>query len=621
MLVLDKVLATTNWSIQSRYGLALGIFVLALALRLSLFPLSSGLPYLTFYPGLAISLLLCGLGPGLLVTILFALTAYFVLFAPYWSYKYSGEGLLATAVFLLTALILGSLTQALHNYALQLQRIAQELRVSEQRYRAVLEDQSDVVSRYSQDGTLLVANDAFFRLVGRTRESLVGQKWGPIAVPEDVPMIEEGLSRLSPSNPVVTIENRIRTGDGRIRWVQFVNRGYFDDAGRLIETQSVGRDVTERKELQDQLVASAREIEDLYDSAPCGYHSLDATGTYVRINATELGWIGCRRDEVIGRMKLCDFFTETSRVQFQKAFPQFVRTGCIGDQEYDLVGRNRQPRRVSISATSVRDAAGAFKMSRAVMFDVTDRHRALEALRAITEQLEERVAERTRQLRAMASDLEAAEDRERRQIARDLHDDLGQTLAAASVRLADMCHDAREDVRAAARTVAALIDQANTSTRTLAAQLAPAVLYELGLTPALEALCEDIGRTFGLDASVHDDGHSKPLSQEARAILYRAVRELVINVAKHARTDSAVIEVGRADDRIVIRVTDAGLGYDPAALAVMPRRGLGLVSVRERLSFIGGKLEVQSLPGHGTVAILSAPLSLHTEVAREEPAA
>jgi PAS domain S-box-containing protein len=618
MLPLDKILATRNWSAPSRYGLALGIFALALALRLSLISLTSGLAYLTFYPGVALSLALCGLGPGALATALFALTAYFVLFAPYWSYKYSADGIVATAIFLLTALILGSVTEALRKYSLRLQRTAAELRVSEQRYRAIFEDQSDVVSRYSRDGTLLVVNDAFCRLVGRPRESLEGQKWGPIPVPEDMPMIEEGLSGMSPSNPVVTIENRIRTGDGRIRWVQFVNRGIFDDAGRLTETQSVGRDVTERKELQDQLVASAREIEDLYDSAPCGYHSLDITGTYVRINATELGWIGCRRDQVVGKMKLCDFFTEAGRTQFQRAYPEFMRTGCIGDLEYDLVGRNGKMRRVSISATTVRDA-GAFKMSRAVMYDVTDRHRAVEALRAMTEQLEQRITERTEQLRALASDLEAAEDRERRQIARDLHDDLGQTLAAARVRLTGLCSDARDDVRVPAQAVAALIDQANASTRSLAAQLAPAVLYELGLTPALEWLCEDIGRTFALEASVHDDGRPKPLSQDARAILYRAVRELVINVARHARTDNATIEVVRVDDRVVIRVSDAGVGYDPAALAVMPRRGLGLVSVRERLSFIGGRLEVQSLPGHGTVAVLSAPLSLHADAVAQEP--
>jgi PAS domain S-box-containing protein len=583
-------------------------------------PVDSGLPYVTFYTGLMLSLLICGVGPGILVTALVAVTAYYAFFPPYWSFQFSDEALLGTADFLLSALLLVAIIQALHKSGLRLGRTAEALRVSEQRYRAVLEDQSDVISRYSSDGTLLVVNDAYCRLAGRSRDELVGHKWSPIPVPEDLPMIEDELARLSPFNPVVTLENRIRTGDGRIRWVQFVNRAFFDETGHLIETQSVGRDVTERKELEHRLIESAREIEDLYDSAPCGYHSLAADGTYVRINATELDWLGCRRDEVIGKLKPTDFFTEAGAAQFQESFPEFLRTGRISGLEYDLIGHDGQTRRVSFSATAVRDTAGAFKMSRGVMFDVTDRHRALDALRAMTEQLEQRVAERTEQLRALVFDLEAAENRERRQISRDLHDDLGQILAAARVRLAGLCSDARDDVRRRAKAVAALVDQANASTRSLAAQLAPAVLYELGLTPALEWLCEEVGRTFGLSVSVRADSRPEPLSQGARSIIYRGVRELVINVAKHAHAENASIEVARVDSQVVVRVSDAGVGYDPAALDAMPRRGLGLVSLRERLAFIGGKLEVQCVPGGGTVAVLSAPLSSETEVAEERTA-
>ena len=225
------------------------------------------------------------------------------------------------------------------------------------------------------------------------------------------------------------------------------------------------------------------------------------------------------------------------------------------------------------------------------------------------EQLEQRVGERTEQLRKLASDLEAVEERERRQIARDLHDDLGQVLAAARIRLAGLCSSDHAEVRATADAVGALIDRASDSIRSLAAQLAPAMLHELGLFPALEWLGEEIERTFGLKVITTDDGHAKPLSHEVRAILYRAVRELLINVAKHAHTDAARVETLLQQACIVIRVTDAGVGYD-ASIGVAPtHRGLGLISVRERLALIGGSAQVLSTPGGGTVALLSAPLS------------
>lgn len=239
--------------------------------------------------------------------------------------------------------------------------------------------------------------------------------------------------------------------------------------------------------------------------------------------------------------------------------------------------------------------------------DLARRERAFESTRLAAQELEHRVHERTEQLRSLAAQLEAAGDNERRQIARDLHDDLGQTLAAAQIRLAALRNDGSGEVRAKANEVGELIDRAHSAVRSLAAQLAPAVLHELGLLAALEWLGEEIETTFKLKVSVIDDGEPKPLSQEARSILYRAVRELLINVAKHAQTDSAVVECDTVQDRIVIRVSDSGVGYDVATDA--RPRGVGLISVRERLSNIGGATAVSSARGAGTVVTLTAPLA------------
>jgi light-regulated signal transduction histidine kinase (bacteriophytochrome) len=240
--------------------------------------------------------------------------------------------------------------------------------------------------------------------------------------------------------------------------------------------------------------------------------------------------------------------------------------------------------------------------------DLARRERMLEATRAMASELERRVAERTDQLRALASDLEAAEERERRQIAHDLHDDLGQTLAAARIRLAALCMDGSEEVRARANEVGSLIDRASAAIRSLASQLAPDVLHELGLSAALEWLGEEIERTFGLKVGVVDDGLPKPLSHESRSILYRAVRELLINVAKHAGAGRAAVECRSAAGHVIVRVADEGVGYDADSVGSGSARGLGLINVRERLSLIGGTAEFRSTRGKGTVAVLSAPL-------------
>jgi two-component system, chemotaxis family, sensor kinase Cph1 len=240
--------------------------------------------------------------------------------------------------------------------------------------------------------------------------------------------------------------------------------------------------------------------------------------------------------------------------------------------------------------------------------DLARHERTIEETRAMAEELEKRVAQRTDQLRALAADLEAVEDRERRQIARDLHDDLGQTLAAARIRLTSLCSDDRAEVRLTATAVGEMIDRANNSIRSLAAQLAPDVLHELGLAAALDWLGEEIERTFKLRISVFDDAQAKPLAQESRTILYRAVRELLINVAKHAQTDSAIVETERQGEHIVVTVSDSGVGYDSAERSDGSYRGLGLISIRERLSLIGGTADFRSATGSGTISVLTAPL-------------
>lgn len=135
----------------------------------------------------------------------------------------------------------------------QLRQAQQCLRWSETCYRTVVEDQTEVISRFKPDGTFTFANEVYCRFFGKRCEDLIGNKWQPVVVPEDLPMVEEELRTLSPGNPIVVVENRVYSGQGVPRWMQFVNRGFFDREGRLTEIQSVGRDVTDRKQAQQAL--------------------------------------------------------------------------------------------------------------------------------------------------------------------------------------------------------------------------------------------------------------------------------------------------------------------------------------------------------------------------------
>lgn len=127
------------------------------------------------------------------------------------------------------------------------------LRASEEGYRSVVEDQTEVISRLAEDGSFLFVNEVYCRFFGKSEGELLGRHWHPVAHPDDLPLIDAQLARLSPDNPVVTIENRVWSASGEMRWMQFVNRATFDTAGHVIEIQSVGRDITSLKAVGEAL--------------------------------------------------------------------------------------------------------------------------------------------------------------------------------------------------------------------------------------------------------------------------------------------------------------------------------------------------------------------------------
>ncbi|WFP52298.1 PAS domain-containing protein [Methylomonas sp. EFPC3] len=140
-------------------------------------------------------------------------------------------------------------------------RNVQRLEESELCYRSVVEDQTEAICRFLPDGTFLFVNEVYCRLFGKSAAELIGHRWQPIAHPDDVPRIEAGLGAMSPDQPVIVIENRVFGAGGKLRWMQFVNRGFYDDTGTLKEIQSVGRDITRLKQIESDLRESDERLE------------------------------------------------------------------------------------------------------------------------------------------------------------------------------------------------------------------------------------------------------------------------------------------------------------------------------------------------------------------------
>ncbi len=187
------------------------------------------------------------------------------------------------------------------------------------------------------------------------------------------------------------IEYRIQRPDGSISWIWDRSFPILDSDGRLLSNAGLSTDITEIKAAQSELELLNRTLEtrvqdrtaevlDLYDKAPCGYHSLDENGNFVNINQTELDWLGYRREELIGIKSFADLLTVESQAVFAGTFPRFKEQGAIKDLEFDMICKKGEILPVLLNATATYDAEGRYLQSRSTMFDITERRKVELAL-------------------------------------------------------------------------------------------------------------------------------------------------------------------------------------------------------------------------------------------------
>ncbi len=249
------------------------------------------------------------------------------------------------------------------------------------------------------------------------------------------------------------------------------------------------------------------------------------------------------------------------------------------------------------------------------------------ALRARADLQEARRAAevKARQLSALATQLGETEQRERQRLARLLHDHVQQLLVGANYSLAAIGrHLTRKADHDALRNVTTILDEAIESVGSLTADLSPTVLLEKGLAAGLTWLGGQFSEKYGLQVDVRCAAGSEPASEQVRLFLYEAVRELLFNVVKHAFVQRAAVSLSRlGNHEVQITVADEGAGFDPdSGAAVRPGTGsFGLFSVRERLTYLGGRLSIDSAPGRGSRFTLVAPVSEPAQAASQAAAA
>jgi PAS domain S-box-containing protein len=500
-----------------------------------------------------------------------------------------------------------ALTAALQQANEQLrQEIAERRRAEEKliRLSSAVKTSVDSIVIIDVEGKIIDVNEAALKMYGADDEQdLIGQNVFAFAAPEHQERGRAGMGFVLEKGYDMSRGYEAITRDGRKIPVELSATAMKDTDGKPIGIVIIARDITEHKRAEEELRDREATMRALLN-APIEVATLiDANGIILGANEAAAKRFGKSVDELIGLCAYDLWPPVTATLRKAQADKVFLWGAPVRFED------EREGRVFDHSLYPVFDARG--KVTRIAVYarDITHRKQAEERIRAYQGRL-----------RSLASQLSLTEERERRRIATALHDRVGQTLAickiklgalrklASSTELADPLDEIRQ-----------FIEEIIQDMRSLTFELSSPILYQLGLEAALEWLTEQIQEQHGISSEFRDDRQPKPLDDDVRVLLFQAVRELLVNVAKHAQAQSVEVTIRRDGNDVRITVEDDGVGFDafPIGSHRSDIKGFGLFSIRERLNHLGGQLKIMPNAGHGTQVTLVAPLKREETERRE----
>ena len=345
---------------------------------------------------------------------------------------------------------------------------------------------------------------------------------------------------------------------------------------------------------------------DLFDGAPDALLTIDRSGIVVDFNSAASELFRYRREQALGHELLDLIVPSRMREQVLGEVTRYRASGNsprIG-QSFDAVVMRSDgsefPAEVGLSL--VPSAGGNL-----LVISVSDASARLQSQRIV-----QRSQER---LRALMTELVLVEERERRRLAVDLHDGLSQTIALIKIKLSALRPGLQEPLARSLDEIVDLVEQADGSARSITFELSPPVLHDLGLEPAVEWLVENIKTRYGIEIALEVDGRPEPVDENTRVILFRSIRELLINAAKHAHARRVRVRLEHTPGHLNAAIADDGIGMNPFEAEV---KGSGLFSIQERMASVGGSMQIDSAPGRGTQVQLEAPTRSQQRLAAQE---
>lgn len=501
-------------------------------------------------------------------------------------------------------------------------------RVREQRewLRITLTSIGDAVIATDEAGRVTFINPVAESLTGWKQDEAIGQPVQDVfrVVNEHTrEVVDDPVRQVLQSGKIVALANHtvlLRKGGGEVP-IDDSGAPILDARGRILGVVLVFRDISGRRRAEEALQKSQRKLSTILEQIPDGVGVINRDGEFILSNSALRSYISSTMPSIHperekrfhswdadGRPLPPDQWPGARALRGEIVSPgiEFRYTGDDGSDVWMLVSA------VPYRSEDDDENVGAI----AVVKDITDLKKTERKLRQLNQTLEQKVSERTRvietrskQLQALAVELIEAEEHERRRLADHLHGELQQMLAAAKIQL-DAVSQGQPD-ESILSNVRHLLEASIRESRRLAHELFPQVLQHADLGAALEWMARYYREQFGLQVALELDAAWQAESKPIKTFLFRAVKELLFNVVKHADVKSARIDLGMSGGSLVLTVSDRGRGIKPDVLNFDAAPvGLGLLSLRERVQYLGGSLAIETSPGLGSRVTLKVPVSV-----------
>lgn len=506
---------------------------------------------------------------------------------------------------------------------------------SESRYRLFLDNIPDALSLKDRDGRYIFINRQFESWIGKPSFQIYGKTADEIFAsdPAELEAMKAHEREVWERGENVSMKREFpRTEDGRERHAVITKFPIFDEAGAILGIGTTNTDISEHYRAQEAVRMSEVRYRRLFESAPAALYESDwsrARELVLRLREQGVEDIGehlrdnlhliRRRDEVQPVLNANQEAVRIYGSESVESHLEFVQGDLIDEQKLAIieviVAFDRGRRRSRAHAKTVRENGEIFPIIRTCELTTGDRDdwsSVLICIQDISAEVEAatRLQEYQAELRSLSGKISLAEESERRRISSELHDGTVQSLVLSRIQLAELKQSLTDEpARRIADGIDELLDKSLKETRSLIFEISPPVLYELGLEAAVEWLAENYRRRTGLKVTISSDGGKSALGEELKVVVFQAVRELMVNVAKHARAKTVAIDWRHASDALAVSVIDDGIGFDVDSNKVrtVSEGGFGLFSIRERLNLLGAEFDLESSAA-GTRATIIVPM-------------